>query len=528
MNATRRQRSSNREEGVIVVLFSMFLVVLLGFGALVYTGAEALILRRQLQNAGDAAALAAANLLMVMEGCSASGSGGAPRPEIVAAAKTTISTNFPSYDLSRVTVSCPTGYPQYTFLNAAVQVDLSRQGPSYFGMQGINAATSSSAVNGQVTDQDYAVILLDPSNPSWNSQQNGCPSFTVNGGITLTFEKSVIVDSKCTLADSTNGAVKAINSSFQMNLINGAEMRIGGDYNANTVGHITPTPLQRYRPLMADPLSGLLTPDVYLAPPNPTASLPPRDMSSTGQGLCKNQDPCILPPGTYNGGISASGGSGPSTLLLRPGVYYVGGGGVKLKSASARIIAIPDSTTMSDAAAKTTFNKNLSEAQIIPAWQGVCPINGTHCGVMIYNAPSGASWVTNGGSADEISNGSQGVVLLRAYRADIDEIVANRAAFATYSGLVIWQARLPAPGQGTPQPQITMAGGACVIMSGTVYASGGQVVFGGSSCGAGGGGESASTLQFIVWDLTLSGNNNFYFAYQKNFFAAPLMYGLIK
>ena len=37
-----------------------------------------------------------------------------------------------------------------------------------------------------------------------------------------------------------------------------------------------------------------------------------------------------------------------------------------------------------------------------------------------------------------------------------------------------------------------------------------------------------TTLQFIVWDLTLSGNNNFYFAYQKNLFAAPLMYGLIK
>jgi hypothetical protein len=73
-----------------------------------------------------------------------------------------------------------------------------------------------------------------------------------------------------------------------------------------------------------------------------------------------------------------------------------------------------------------------------------------------------------------------------------------------------------------------MAGGACVIMSGTVYATGGQVTFGGSSCGAGGGGESSTTLQFIVWDLTLSGNNSFYFAYQKNLFAAPLQYGLIK
>ena len=507
MRFSRRQTSENREAGVVVVLFSMFMVVLLGLGALVYTGAQALVLRRQLQNAGDAAALAAANLLIIKDGCSASGSGGAPRAEIVSAAKAAVTTNFPGYDLTKVVVTCPTGH-----LNAAVQVDLNGTGPSYFGMQGLNAATSSTAVNGQVVDQDYAVILLDPSNLSWASQRNGCASFLVNGGITLTFEKNVIVNSKCTVADSNNGAVKALNNSFQMNLINGAEMRIGGEYSANTVGHINPAPLQHYRPLMADPLSGLLSPDVYLSNGS-GASLPTINMASTGTGICRNQDPCILPPGTYPGGISASGGSGPSTLLLRPGVYYVGGGGLKLKSASARIISIPDSTTMPDAQAKTTFRTNLSEAQIIQEWENACPINGTHCGVMVYNAPSGTSWVTNGGTADEISNGSQGVVLLRAYNPAIDEIGANRVPFESYSGLVIWQARLPAPTQSAPQPAMTMAGGACVIMSGTVYASGGQVTFGGSSCGAGGGGESSTTLQFIVWDLTLSGNNNFYFAY---------------
>ena len=523
MHSIPRRASTDGQEGVIVVLFSLFLVVLLGFGALVYTGAQALVLRRQLQNASDAAALAAANLLIVKEGCSASGSGGAPRSEIVSAAKTAVTSNFPGYDLTKVLVTCPTGK-----LNAAVQVDLSGTGPSYFGMQGLNAASSSTAVNGQVVDQDYAVILLDPMNLGWPSQRNGCPSFTVNGGITLTFEKNVIVDSKCTLADNNSGAVKALNNSFQMNMVNGAGMRIGGEYAANTVGHINPAPDQHFRPLMTDPLSGLLTPDVYTAPPIPTASLPVRDMSTTGTGMCKNQDPCIIPPGTYPGGIAAQGGSGPTTLLLRPGVYYLGGGGAKLKSAAARIIAIPDSTTMSDAQAKTTFATNLSETQIIQNWENSCPISGTHCGVLLYNAPSGSSWVTSGGSADEISNGSQGVILLRAYNPAIDEIAVNRTAFSSYTGLVVWQARTPAPTQSAPQPVISMAGGACVIMSGTLYAAGGQVSFGGSSCGAGGGGESSTTLQFIVWDLTLSGNNNFYFAYQKNLFAAPLQYGLIK
>jgi hypothetical protein len=525
MRTNRGHRSENREQGVVVVLFSLFLVVLLGFGALVYTGAQALVLRRQLQNAGDAAALAAANLLIIKGGCSAAGDGGAPRAEIVAAAKSAVTTNFPGYDLSKVIVSCPAGK-----LNAAVKVALSGTGPSYFGMNGLDAATISTAVNGQVVDQDYAVILLDPSNLSWPAQRNGCASFLVNGGITLTFEKKVIVDSKCTLADSNNGAVKAINAGFQMNFINGAEMRIAGEYAANTFGHINPTPTQHFLPLISDPLSGLLTPDVYTGASPPVASLPARDTSTNVGGTCRNQDPCILLPGTYSGGIAAQGGSGPTTLLLRPGVYYVSGGGFKLKSASARIISIPDSTTMTDAQAKNTFRTNLSEAQIIQAWEnpGACPITGTHCGVMIYNAPSGASWVTGGGNADEISNGSQGVVLLRAYNPAIDEIALNRTGFSTYSGLVIWQARAPVPTQSAPQPAISMAGGACVIMSGTVYASGAQVSFGGSSCGAGGGGESVTTLQFVVWDLTLSGNNDFYFAYQKNLFAAPLQYGLIE
>ena len=72
-----------------------------------------------------------------------------------------------------------------------------------------------------------------------------------------------------------------------------------------------------------------------------------------------------------------------------------------------------------------------------------------------------------------------------------------------------------------------MTGGACVTLSGTVYAAGGAIQFGGGSCGSGGGDQDL-TLQFLCWDLTLGGNNNFYFAYQKDFFAIPTTYGLVK
>jgi Flp pilus assembly protein TadG len=521
-----RQPRSRREgeQGVIVVLFSITLVVLLAFAGLVYTGAQTLVLRRQLQNAGDAGALAAANLLIVQEGCSDAGDGGPPRETIVTAARDAVTANIASYDVGDVTVTCPTGYE-----NVAVKVDLSDMGPSYFGMQGLQASTTSTAVNGRSTKQEYAVVLLDPSNPNWQTSRNGCPSFLVNGGVTMTFEKSVFVNSTCLVTDSNNAAVKALNSSFRMDLINGAQMKIGGEFAINTAGKVNPTPLEHYRPLVVDPLSGIIKPDDYTNDGHSGAVLPTINMASNGSGICRNQDPCILPPGTYPGGILAANGNGPSTLLLRPGVYFIAGGGLKLKSGAARIFAIPDASTMPDSVAKTTFAKSLTDTEIATAWQAICPLVSSPCGVMIYSAPSAANaWSLTGGNADEITNGSQGLLMLRAYNPAIDSIPENRLIFAPYEDLVIWQARTPRPGPTKPQPKVSMAGGACVVLSGTVYASGAQMDFGGSSCGSGGGGDAVTALQFVVWDLTLSGNNNFYFAYQKDFFASATVYGLVE
>ena len=510
---------------MIVVLFAMSLVVLLAFAGLVYTGAQALVLRRQLQNAGDAGALAAANLLVAKQGCSGVSIGGPPQDVVVAAAKAAVVENLPNYDPNQIAVSCPTGYNG----DIAVKVDLQGDGPSYFGMSGLDVATSSVAVNGQATEHEYAVVLLNPMNASWASQRNGCASFLVNGGVTMTFEKSIFVDSKCTVADSNNGAVKALNAGFRMTMTNGAVLRIAGEMALNTVGKVTPNPTEHFRPLVADPLAALATPDAYLSDPQSGAVLPTINMASTGTGICKNQDPCILPPGRYPAGIAAGGGSGPSTLLLRPGVYYVAGGGMKLKSASARILAIPGVNAMADNVAKTTFAKTKTADQIGTAWQATCPLSGATCGVMIYNAPASANaWVTTGGNADQISNGSQGMLMLRAYKPEYDSIASNSTPFMSYENLVFWQSRTPVPTQSSGQPDISMSGGACVVISGTVYGPGAKVDFGGSSCGTGGGGDAVSALQFIVWDLTISGNNNFYFAYQRDYFASPYIYGLVE
>jgi hypothetical protein len=383
--------------------------------------------------------------------------------------------------------------------------------------------------------------MLDPSHTSWPSTRRGCPSFLINGGVTATFEGSIMVDSICLRSDNTNAAMKAQNNAFVMNMVNNSTIRVAGEIASGTATNISPAPVEHARPILPDPLSGIVKPCNAVDPVSnclgSLTSLPSVNMSGTGSGICKSQDPCIITPGTYTGGIAAGGGNNtPNTVLMRPGVYVIRGGGLSLKSGSARIFAIPYGDSLlgyTDATAKADFATSKTDLQVEQKYETNCPqptvANPTSstCGVLIYNGPasSTSSWNAN---QDPISIGSQGIFQVRAYNPVNDQILTNRTLFASYKNIVIWQARTPAPsGSGQTQPTIAMTGSACVTLTGTVYAPGGQVQFGGGSCGSGGG-DSGLSLQFICWDLTLAGNNNFYFAYDKDWFAVPTTYGLVK
>jgi hypothetical protein len=547
------------ERGQILVLFALMLTALTLLCAVLYSAAGDLVLRRQLQNAGDAAALAASNLMT--QGTAAcnstriasSGTGN----DLYTAAKNSLITNLgwtAAQVSSRMTISCPSGYS-----NVAVRVTLSMTGPRWFGTTAQTVATSSTGINGQYNGGDYSVALLDPSNPLWGTHRVGCPSYLINGGVTVTYEGSVFIDSVCKLTDSTSGSVKAGNSAFSMTMVNSAKLITRGEVQANTVSKITPTPTQDWPDVYDDPLGGLTKPchaGSGTSCLGLTSTLPPQNTSTTGTGHCKSmKTACVLSPGTYTGGILAANGNELPTLLLRPGVYYIAGGGLQLKSSVAQIIAIPALTgtcggtgTCSDANAvarycnPTTQTSNggscqLTSTQVGTNWASDCPTPpaSSTCGVLIYNAMvDGASaWATSGGSSDAIQNGSFGVLLLRGYNPTNDTIAANgttsnSSTFASYKNLIVWQARDKVPGPNLPQPVVGMTGGACVVMSGTVYASGAEVDFGGSTCGTSGGADAQLVLQFVCWDLTLAGNNNFYFAYNRAAFAQPWAYGLVQ
>ena len=555
----RRQRG--REDGQIIIIFALMLSMLMILASLLYSGAQTLVSRRQLQNAGDAAALAAANLMENKTAlCNASrisATGTSGSNDLYLAAKSAVMTNLgwtAAQVTSRMTLSCPTSS---SYAGVAVTINLSITGPKWFGAGGIAINTSSTGINGQVTNGDYSVALLDPSNPTWTGGggRTGCASYLVNGGVTVTYEGSIFVDSTCTRTISSDAAVKAANSAFSMSLINGAKLLLAGEVSSGTLSKISPTPTENVRPLLPDPLAGLTKPCHATDGTNClglTTTLPAQDYSTTGSGHCKTMKVvCVLSPGTYVGGLLAANGSGVATLLLRPGVYYINGGGVQLKSGAGQLIAIPSATsgkcsgtaivscTDAEAIARycnPTNNTNGSCQNTTDTtganWAADCPPPPatTTCGVMIYNAKADAAsgWVKTGGSADTIDNGSQGVLLLRAYNPTYDSISGNGTTFASYKNVILWQARTPAPSATSGQPIVSMVGGACVVLSGTVYAPGAQVAFGGSSCGTGGGADAQMTLQFVAWDLTLSGNNSFYFAYRRNGFATPYAYGLVQ
>ena len=58
-----RRRRNRREPGQVIVLFVLSLVAMFAMAALLFDGGRALALRRQFQNAGDAAAIAASNVI---------------------------------------------------------------------------------------------------------------------------------------------------------------------------------------------------------------------------------------------------------------------------------------------------------------------------------------------------------------------------------------------------------------------------------------------------------------------------------
>ena len=480
---TRRPRR-DRQEGQILPIFVISILVILSIGALVLDGASMLVTRRHLQNAGDAAALAGANTLQktgTARVCSTVSSSppGVARADIIAAINASLAANWPSFPSGNVTISCPNGWD-----NQAIQVDLNIASGSFLakaiGYGAPNVYTSSTAVNGAVEGSNYSVVLLDPSNSSWPNGRKGCPAMLISGGPTVSFDGSVMIDSACTAANG--GALASNGSSATVTMATGKTINMVGGYSLGPLT-ITPAPTTGGT-AFADPL---ITLDAIS-----TTGMTVRSASK----LVLNNATQVLQPGIYTGGIQLKNSS---IALLRPGIYVLDGGGLDI-GAQASFCSI---TAASAATNCSTFTTD-------------CP--DTTCGVLILNKGT-----TNGsGAMAQITVGAGSTLKLRAF----DERAVSGGDFQ-YRNMLFWQDSSPAASSSYAQPILALSGGGSVDISGTVYAPQAKVQMTGGSGGSGGTATNA-TLQFICWDYEISGNSTFHFYYSDSDFAKPKDYGLVK
>jgi hypothetical protein len=212
--------------------------------------------------------------------------------------------------------------------------------------------------------------------------------------------------------------------------------------------------------------------------------------------LVLNNQTLVLQPGVYTGGIQLRNSS---VAILRPGIYVMNGGGLDV-GAQASVCSI---TATSAATNCNTFATD-------------CP--DVTCGVLIFNKGT-----TNGsGAMGQVTVGAGATLRLRAY----DDRANGNVGFE-YRNILIWQDASPAASASYTQPIVQLSGGGNVQISGTVYAPQAKVLMGGNSGGSGGGAVDL-LLQFITWDLEMSGNSAFHFFYNDTDFARPKDYGLIQ
>jgi Flp pilus assembly protein TadG len=235
--ARSRDRSRRPEQaperGQVLVLFAIFLTAILIALALLFDGAQSLVLRRQLQNSADAAALAGVNIVQATNGCSAtlvakSGSGNTIYQKVRASLMDNLGVTSARADALLTKsdgsngVECGTdaAYSPYE-----VRVSLLGTNPTYFGnmagIRDIGVGVTASAFNGPAVGGKYSITMLDPchngtaacnaQHPSdttaWPTQRNGCPSIQFNGGPTVTFEGSLHSNSACLFDATWTGAV---------------------------------------------------------------------------------------------------------------------------------------------------------------------------------------------------------------------------------------------------------------------------------------------------------------------------------
>ena len=282
-------RIRTERRGNVCVLVAVCLTALMGVVAIAIDGGLVMDNRLRVQAGADASALAAAEQLF-LDWQTGHGLDTAGRAKT--AAENLASQN--GFTLVP-TVNIPplegpfAGKPNYA--EVIVRYSQKRYFSSIFGSTNITV-TARAVAEGGWKAASNGILVLDPTAPG---------SLTDTGNGTVTVQgASLIVDSSAPDGGTATGGgtVSATTADFSGMPGYGGSGTWSGTLNSG----VPPTP---------DPLAGL---------PEPTTA----GMASFNKEQDSGKKTVTISPGVYHGGISISG---QATLIMKPGIYYMDGGG---------------------------------------------------------------------------------------------------------------------------------------------------------------------------------------------------------
>jgi Putative Tad-like Flp pilus-assembly len=356
--------------GQVLVLMTMAIIVLAGFAAMTVDVGQFWTIRRSMQTAADAGAVAGAVALRLGQNVA------------VAAQEASSLNGFtdgseygenPNYKIS-VTVNNPPKSGTYSGNSEYVEVIVAQPLPTYFmNVLGYSTVKVSARAVAGSTNAPACVYALDPSVSG---------ALTIKGSSSMTLGCGAMVDSTSSTALTTSGGGS----------LTATSIGVAGGYSGSG---FSPTPVTGIAP-SPDPFSYLQRPSVG------SCSCTGFHDNSAGISSCTlasqpggNGTPVYLNPGVYCGGIQITG-SVP--IVFNRGLYILEGGG----------ISDTGSGTLSGTGVTfyNTYNSTYSYGAISLNGGGQmnfsAPTSGSYKGILFYQDPS----VPKGSSSSLISGNS--------------------------------------------------------------------------------------------------------------------------
>jgi hypothetical protein len=359
-------------------MVTLMLVPMLGIVSLVTDIGWAYFQQRAAQAAADAAALGAVRVAVLDSG----GSVSCGADSVVCSSSYTCPSPLPSPTTSNLQDGCyfakDNGFAVTAGGSQNVVMSSGTQANAPNGLNVVYWATASvteSVPQGFSRVLGYKTLSVSAVSTAGVLRGGGgaCVSILDPTGISVTFSGSAGIHSSCGIDIKSNNADSVLwSGSPSITATGGAGVFMAGGCLPNC-GIISPSPTEVAQSAITDPLASL---------PTPTPSSTYQDAS--GPVVLSGSQTVTLNPGTYEYGITASGG----TITMNPGLYILEGG-----------ITLSGSTSISGTGVTIYSPSSGITMSGTGSIDITAPTSGTYSGIAFYEGRSNTSGATlSGGS----------------------------------------------------------------------------------------------------------------------------------